>query len=221
MALHQGLFISVEGIDGAGKSTQMATVREWAYSKGWDKDDVVSVREPGGPPPNDKLREFFLEMKANDLTEAIEDVAILLVAKRTLWRKVIKPALVAGKVVIADRWTDTLYAYQGYGFEVGTYKIHRMLDLMDINLWPDVTVWIDTPVATARERMELGRGQSQMSPLDKKPPHFFERVRQGYFERAQEHVHRIIAVDGSLDTHEVSLRVRDALNARTRKFLHA
>jgi len=187
----KGRFITLEGIDGSGKSTQMgmlaATVRERAY-------DVVTTCEPGGTPLGVALRAAFLET-----TETVAPMAELLsfAADRAQHvEQLIRPSLAAGKIVISDRYADATFAYQGAGRGFSEDKVKQVIELATDGLRPDLTLFFDIPVETAIVRM-AGRdeGHTKRNRMDDETAEFYSRVRDAYLGIAEREPGRFKVVD--------------------------
>jgi dTMP kinase len=188
----RGLFISFEGIDGAGKSTHIARVAELFRQAG---RAVVLTREPGGTPVSEKLRELVLHEPMDPLTEAL----LMFAARREHLVQVIEPALARGEVVLCDRFTDATFAYQGggRGFDWQVLgELERMVQaLPDGSLrQPDHTVWFDLDPLIAAERLASARMPDK---FESQPADFFAAVRAGYARRQDDMPSRFARIDAS------------------------
>ena len=188
----RGLFISFEGIDGAGKSTHIARVAELFRQAG---KAVVLTREPGGTPVSEKLRELVLHEPMDPLTEAL----LMFAARREHLVQVIEPALARGEVVLCDRFTDATFAYQGggRGFDWQVLgELERMVQaLPDGSLrQPDHTVWFDLDPLIAAERLASARVPDK---FESQPADFFAAVRAGYARRQDDMPSRFARIDAS------------------------
>ena len=188
----RGLFISFEGIDGAGKSTHIARVAELFRQAG---RAVVLTREPGGTPVSEKLRELVLHEPMDPLTEAL----LMFAARREHLVQVIEPALARGEVVLCDRFTDATFAYQGggRGFDWQVLgELERMVQaLPDGSLrQPDHTVWFDLDPLIAAERLASARLPDK---FESQPADFFAAVRAGYARRQDDMPSRFARIDAS------------------------
>ncbi|HAU57191.1 MAG TPA: dTMP kinase, partial [Comamonadaceae bacterium] len=179
-----GLFISFEGIDGAGKSSHIDALAAAFRAQG---RNVVCTREPGGTPLAEKLRAMLLHDSMDALTEAL----LVFAGRRDHLRTVIEPALVRGDVVLCDRFTDATFAYQGggRGFDWQSLSLLERLAQTGLALQPDLmrepdlTLWFDLAPAVAAARLAGARSPDRFEALDQA---FFERVAQGYARRAAE-----------------------------------
>jgi dTMP kinase len=188
----RGLFISFEGIDGAGKSTHIACVADLFRQAG---RAVVLTREPGGTPVSEKLRELVLHEPMDPLTEAL----VMFAARREHLVQVIEPALARGDVVLCDRFTDATFAYQGGGrgfdWQVLGQLEHMVQTLPDGTLrQPDLTVWFDLDPLIAAERLASARVPDK---FESQPADFFAAVRAGYARRQAEMPNRFARIDAA------------------------
>jgi len=203
-----GLFISFEGIDGAGKSSHIEALADWLRARG---RQVLLTREPGGTPLAEDLRALFLQREMDALTEAL----LVFAGRRDHLHRVIRPALARGEVVLCDRFTDATFAYQGAG---------RGMDLQvlaTLEQWvqqgpqglrqPDLTIWFDLPPATAAQRRAAAREADRFEQQDLD---FFERVRAGYAARAAAAPARFARIDASGTVDEVAAQLRELMEAR-------
>ncbi|HEY8856105.1 MAG TPA: dTMP kinase [Rugosibacter sp.] len=184
----RGRFITFEGIDGAGKSTQHAWLAEHLRSL---DHEVVATREPGGTPLGEKLRSLLLTEPMHIETEAL----LMFAARREHISHVIEPALARGAWVVCDRFVDASFAYQGGGRGLAWEKIAALRDWTLGDLQPDITFIFDIPVATAQER--LAKTSNQPDRFEQEKTAFFERVRTAYFRIAAENSHRVILIDAT------------------------
>ena len=170
----RGKFITLEGIDGAGKSTHLAWLAGLLRRRGLK---VVETREPGGTALGESLRNLLLNVPMHLETEAL----LMFAARREHLHKVISPALAAGDWVISDRFTDASYAYQGGGRGLPSERMQALETWVQGTLQPDLTLLFDVPVALARLRMG---SQSSLDRFEREGEEFYERVRAAYLERA-------------------------------------
>jgi len=196
-----GLFISFEGIDGAGKSSHIDGLAAAFRAQG---RTVVVSREPGGTPLAEKLRELVL----NDPMDALTESLLIFAARRDHLRSVIEPALARGEVVLCDRFTDATFAYQGGGRGFDTEVLSLLERLAqtglapDANLMrePDLTVWFDLAPEVAAQRLVGARVPDR---FESQPVEFFRRVVQGYAQRAAAAPHRFARIDAAQERHRV------------------
>ncbi len=207
-----GLFISFEGIDGAGKSTHINSVAELFRAQG---RRVTVTREPGGTPLAEKLRELVL----NDPMDAMTEALLVFAARRDHLQKVIEPALKAGDVVLCDRFTDATFAYQGGGrgfdLEMLSYleqHIQKTNDLVsNFVRQPDMTIWFDLAPEIAAERLIGARVPDK---FEAQPVEFFRKVAHGYTARANAFPQRFVRIDASQSRHKVWQQVTFAMVRR-------
>jgi dTMP kinase len=198
------LFISLEGGEGAGKSTQHARIVEWLESAGYD---VVETREPGGTPVSEQVRRVLLDTRNAGL-EPMAELLLMFAARAQLVQEVIRPALAAGKTVVCDRFADASYAYQGGGRGLGAETVAAVEEIVLQGLRPDLTLLFDVPVAQGMDRV-AGRGAADR--FESEARGFFERVRQAYLQRAAENPERFRVIDASGDEEQVWRQVEKAL----------
>lgn len=186
-----GLFISFEGIDGAGKSTHIDGLAAAFKAQG---RQVTLTREPGGTPLAEKLREMVLHDAMDSLTEAL----LIFAARRDHLRNVIEPALARGDVVLCDRFTDATFAYQGSGrgFDLGMLKqLEQWVQAIPTGLCqPDVTVWFELDPAIAAVRLAGARVPDR---FEAQPVEFFQKVSDGYAARARADAQRFVRLDAA------------------------
>ena len=205
-AMPRGLFVSLEGSDGCGKSTQIAMLRDWLEARGYE---VTLSREPGGCPISERIREIILSLDSRGMSAECE--ALLYAASRVEHvREVIEPALKMGKIVICDRFLDSSIAYQAYGRELGEAFIRQINAPAVKAVTPDVTLLLEVDRAAARARMAQG---APLDRLELEKEDFFARVQQGYDRLAQAEPGRVVRIDASRSIGEVFAQVRSAVDA--------
>ena len=212
----RGLFLSFEGIDGAGKSTHIETLAAAFRAAG---RQVTLTREPGGTPLAEKIRSLALHEPMDALTEAL----LMFAARRDHLRSVIVPALARGDVVLCDRFTDATFAYQGggRGFDWQSLSTLELLaqdakaleaDFIDKSLvQPDLTLWFDVPPAVAAERLAGARVPDK---FESQPVAFFDAVRAGYARRVAADPQRFARIDADQAREDVAVAVRAAFTDR-------
>jgi len=183
----QGRFITLEGIDGAGKSTHLSFIADLLTRRGVS---VRVTREPGGTRLGEKLRELLLDPKQTVHPDT--ETLLLFAARQEHLHSVIRPALAAGQCVVCDRFTDATFAYQGWGRGIDLTKLETLESWVQGQLQPDLTLYFDVPTEVARERIEATRTRDR---FEQEQQAFFERVRNGYLDRAARHPHRIRILD--------------------------
>ncbi len=203
----RGKFITLEGIDGAGKSSHVAFLRERIAAR---SVDAIVTREPGGTPAGEQLREMVLRAPMGVTAEAL----LMFAARSEHVAQVIEPALAAGRWVLCDRFSDATYAYQCGGHGLAREVFFALERAVHPALQPDVTFLFDLDPATAYERQ---RAQSR-SPdkFERETAGFFLRVREAYFERAREHPGRFRVIDASGPIEAVRERLAAAFDEALR-----
>lgn len=188
----RGLFITLEGGEGAGKSLQARALAQRFASKG---QAVVCTREPGGTPLGERLREIVLGVSSEDTyLDALTETLLFLAARAALVAEVIAPALERGQIVICDRFADSTRAYQGFGRDLDTATIDRMNEIATRGIRPDLTVLLDLPVEQGLARSQVSGESDRFS---REATAFHERVRQGYLTLARIEKDRWLVVDAS------------------------
>jgi dTMP kinase len=198
----RGRFITLEGVDGAGKSTHVAWIAEQLRGHG---HAVHVTREPGGTPLAEKLRELILTEPMDALTETL----LLFAARDDHVRTVIAPALAAGTWVLCDRFTDATFAYQGGGKGVPAELIAHLAQVSHNGLMPDLTLVFDCPYEVSRER--LGRTGRAPDRFERENRDFFDRVRQGYLGLARADAERIRILDATGSVDDIKKRIKEDL----------
>jgi dTMP kinase len=199
-------FISLEGVDGSGKTTQIALLASHLKASGLDP---VSVREPGGTPVSDQIRKLLLAPE-NAIAPAAE-LLLYSAARAQLVAQVIEPALQAGKVVIADRFGWSTLAYQGFGRGLDRDQIRSLFKIACGSIWPAHSFLLDIPVASMRARL-LAEGRPA-DRMENENAAFFERVRRGYLEIAAANADRFTVLDGSLAPEALHRAILDKMIA--------
>jgi dTMP kinase len=205
----QGRFITLEGIEGAGKSTVAKFVREWLQERGVR---VCLTREPGGTPLAERVRALVLDRQGEAITPVTE--TLLMFAARGLHvENLIRPALERGEWVICDRFTDATRAYQGSGRGVSSEWIEQLAAQVQRGLKPDCTLLLDLPVTTGLERVRQRSGVAPTDRFEEEPAKFFERVREAYLSLARAEPQRIRIVNASGTVQDVQMQVASVLEA--------
>jgi dTMP kinase len=197
----RGRFITLEGIDGAGKSTQVEFIAALLRDRG---AELVQTREPGGTPLGEELRKLVLHQPMTPRTETL----IVFAARAQHLAAVVEPALSAGKWVLCDRFTDATYAYQGGGRGVANDEIAALERLVHPGLQPDLTLLFDVPPDVAAARIA---GTRTADRFEQEQTQFFERVREIYLARARQYANRFVVIDGTLGALAVQRLVEERL----------
>jgi dTMP kinase len=194
-----GLFITFEGGEGVGKTTQLRRVAEWLRSRGVE---TLETREPGGTPRAERIRQMLLERDAEPMA-AKSELLLMFAARALHLANLIRPALERGAWVLCDRFTDATYAYQGGGRGVATREIDALAEIVHPGHWPDLTLLLDAPAATGMRRALARTGSPGPDRFESEALDFFERVRATYLARAQREPRRFRIVDASAETDAV------------------
>lgn len=200
--MRKGLFISVEGSDGSGKSTQIENIKHFFKDKGMD---IVFTREPGGTPIGEMLREIILDRDLKEMSDMTE--ALLYAAARAQHvSQVIKPALEDGKIVICDRFVDSSIAYQGYGRGLGE-PVAVINGFAIDGCMPDVTFLMKMDPRVGRRRIR----EEQQDRLEMEADDFHIRTFEGYLELERRYPERIVSIDASRSIEEIKLDIYSKL----------
>lgn len=202
---HTGRFITLEGLEGVGKTTNRDYVQSILSSQGID---ALVTREPGGTKLAEQLRHLLLHADAPVCAEA--EFLMMAAARKQHTVDVISPALQAGRWVLCDRYVDASYAYQGGGRELGANVVSGVHELLNIDIKPDLTFLLDMPIADGLKRMAQ-RGKPDR--IEQEKLSFFERARAAYLQRANDDPDRVKVLDASLSLPEVQKQVHTHLTA--------
>lgn len=192
-------FITLEGMDGAGKSTHIPSIIEMLKARG---REVVSTREPGGTPLGERLRELLLHEAMHAETETL----LMFAARREHIANVIVPALQRGAYVLSDRFTDATFAYQSGAKGVSANKVEILEQWVQEDLQPDITLLFDVPVEVSIARLAGARSPDK---FERESADFFTRIRNAYLERARKNPQRFRVIDGSKSLEEVAKAVKE------------
>ncbi|MDX8408320.1 MAG: dTMP kinase [Mariprofundaceae bacterium] len=213
--MKQGHFISFEGIDGCGKSTQLELTRQWLAAGGVE---VVATREPGDTPIGREIRALLLDGRFVPCAET--ELLLFLADRAQHVREMILPALERGAWVLCDRYSDSTLAYQLAARRLGdklsdSHALQDMLDFAECGVQPDMTLWFDLDIGTARERMQLRQKDGEKSTrLDDEAALFHQRVGEAFAKQCEAEPERIVRLDAALDITRLQQDVCAALIAR-------
>jgi dTMP kinase len=196
----RGRFITFEGIDGAGKSTQLAFLAEHLRGRG---HDVLVTREPGGTPLGETLRTLVLEVDMDPRTETL----IMFAARAEHLAQVIRPALTAGRWVVCDRFSDATFAYQSGGRQLPGADVETLERWVHPDLQPDRTLLVDVPPVVAAQRLAAARSADR---FEAEQTAFFDRVRAAYLLRVQREPSRFIVLDGTRTPAQLQQQIAEA-----------
>lgn len=198
--------ITLDGIDGAGKTTQLEVIRQWFAARGLP---VLFTREPGGTALGETLRGLLLD--AQGRVSLKTETLLMFAARQQHLDEVILPALAAGTHVVCDRFTDASYAYQGSGRGLGAEAVAVLEQWVQGGLRPDLTLVLDVPLATALARLNAGRDKDR---FEREDAAFFARVRDTYLQRAAAEPQRCVVVDSSRSKETVKAQIEAVLAER-------
>ncbi|NKB37025.1 MAG: dTMP kinase [Gammaproteobacteria bacterium] len=203
----QGLFITLEGIEGVGKTTQVDYVAELFRRK---NRTVTVTREPGGTSVGEAIREILLQGKDLDICDETE-LLLIFAARAQHLRRIIEPALARNEVVICDRFTDASLAYQGGGRGIDMARIKQLIDWLDGCIKPELTLLLDAPVETGLAR---AGSRGELDRFETETIEFFELIRQTYLKLARQEPERLSVIDASLDFDEVQAQIDAVIRSR-------
>ena len=198
--ISRGLFITVEGGEGVGKSTNIEYLEQHLKSQGVD---LVLSREPGGTPLAENIRRLLLQVGDEPVSE-ITELLLMFAARAQHIQQVIEPALAAGQWVLCDRFTDATYAYQSGGRGMAAATVQQLERLVQGELRPDYTLLLDAPVEVGMQR---ARGRGELDRFEREQLDFFHRVRNTYLKLAEESSGRYRIIDASLPLDQVQTQL--------------
>jgi dTMP kinase len=214
--MSRGLFITLEGLDGSGKTTQIKRLAAWMDRHGIQ---TVVTRQPGGTATGDRIRALLLDSGSTPLAPMTE-MALMFADRAQAIAEVIEPALQAGRVVLCDRFTDSTEAYQGGGRQLGSERVLELHRLVCGNLQPDLTLLLlptlDASLTRARRRNEkhaAKTGQDE-NRFEQEQGEFFRRVWEKYREIARREPERVVMIEGNLSIDEVHEQIVEAVSER-------
>jgi dTMP kinase len=214
--MSQGLFITFEGLDGSGKTTQIKRLAAWMRKRG---ADPVLTRQPGGTETGDRIRELLLNSRTSDLAPLTE-MALMFADRAQAIAEVIEPALAAGKTILCDRFTDSTEAYQGGGRQLGSDLVLAMHQLICGGLQPDLTLLLlpslERSLARARRRNDRAAENegADESRFEAEHEAFFQRVWEKYRAIAARDSERVVTIEGDLSIDEVQEQIIEAVTMR-------
>lgn len=210
MSVQPGLFITLEGVEGVGKTTNMTFVRDYLQRAGVD---LLCTREPGGTPLAEEIRQILL-CDRDEQVDAQAELLLIFAARAQHLHRVIQPALKAGQWVLCDRFTDATFAYQGGGRNLPLSVINQLETLVQNGRQPDKTFFLDLDVDIGLARAQ-GRGAPDR--FEKENRQFFERVREAYWQRVQQQPERFAVIDASVSLSEVQAQISMELDELLRR----
>jgi dTMP kinase len=208
------MFITLEGPDGSGKTSQIAPLAEFLRQEGYT---VLTTREPGGTPIGDQIRAVLMNLQNVEMQPRTE-ILLFQAARAQLVEQVIRPYLSQGGIVLSDRYADSTLAYQGYGQGGDLPTLRLLLDFATGSLKPDLTLLLDIDAADGLQRRKSGGGE--WNRLDANTLAYHERVRRGYLELAREDPQRWVVIDASQPPAQVQADLRAAILQRLKNRSH-
>ncbi len=204
----QGKFITLEGIDGSGKSTQIRMLSGELRLKGYN---VLTTAEPGGTPLGRRLRSAFLETEEN--VSPMAELLLFAADRSQHVELLIKPALAEGKIVISDRYADSTFVYQGAGRGFDEKIVNQVIKLATDGLKPDLTIFFDLSVAQAMNRLQSRTHEGEAkNRMDKEKAEFYERVRKAYLTLAEKEKKRFRVIEATASVSEIHAKVMEIVN---------
>ena len=211
----KGLFITFEGLDGSGKTTQLRRLADWLTSRNLS---VVTLRQPGGTALGDRIRSIILDSRTDvGHIAPLTEMALMFADRAQAIAEVIQPALNDGKIVLCDRYTDSTEAYQGAGRAIGSDEVLALHRIVCNNLQPDLTILllpdIEASLARARRRntrTTAAQGADE-SRFETENDDFYRRVHAGYQRIAHRDAHRVVAVEDNASIDAIQQRIREAI----------
>lgn len=200
----KGVFLTLEGSEGVGKSTNLAFIQEWLTGEG---HEPILTREPGGTPMAEEIRELLLSQREETVSEKAE-LLLMFAARAQHLDSKIRPALDLGRCVVSDRFTDATYAYQGYARGLNLDWIAQLESLVQQSLRPDLTILLDLSVDVAMARVS---SRGELDRFEQEKADFFEKVRQGYLARAKAEPQRFAVIDASQSLTDVQSDIAQVL----------
>ncbi|RBI69472.1 dTMP kinase [Vreelandella sulfidaeris] len=213
MMNQRGRFITLEGGEGVGKSTNVSFVAEWLEAQGLD---VVLTREPGGTERGEAIRALLLDPAPQEPLHVDAELLLMFAARAQHLAEKILPALARGAWVVCDRFTDATFAYQGGGRGIASERIAVLEKFVQQGLSPDLTLLLDMPQEAAKQRLEsrLRDRHEQRDRFEQEQADFFQAVREAYLARATEAPERFAVIDAQYALEEVQTQISQALTAR-------
>ena len=204
----KGIFITFEGIEGSGKSTQLSMLNKWLTNHDYD---VVATREPGGTKIGEKIRELLRSGSKDDVFSPRTELMLFEASRAQHMEEIVLPALNNGKIVLCDRFFDSTTVYQGVARAIDTDIVHILNDFSSFEKKPDLTIILDIDVDESMSR--LIKRETSKDRIEQEDRKFFENVRNGYLSLAQNN-ERFFVIDGTGDANSIQQKIRDELSKR-------
>ncbi|MCL4869454.1 MAG: dTMP kinase [Anaerolineae bacterium] len=205
------MFITFEGPEGSGKTTQIQLLTRYLQDQGYS---VIATREPGGTPIGDQIRACLHDVANTAMLPAAE-LLLYSASRAQLVGELIRPALSVGKIILCDRYADSTLAYQGYGRGLNLADLHQITRFATGGLQPDLTLLLDVDVEAGLARRQ--RGGQEMNRLDRETVAFHQRVRQGYFHLAQADPARWVVINADRPPQLVQAEIQQVVRGRIQK----
>jgi dTMP kinase len=202
------MFITLEGPEGSGKTTQARLLAAWLRDQGYQ---VTLTREPGGTDIGDQIR-GVLHDPENSAIDARTEILLYSASRAQHVAQRVRPALAAGEIVVSDRYADSTLAYQGYGRGLDLEALRRITGFATGGLTPDLTLYLDIPAEDGLQRRQLGGGE--WNRLDAEALEFHQRVRAGYLELVKQEPERWVVIHADRSVEEVQAEIRDVVQGR-------
>jgi len=202
------MFITLEGPEGSGKTTQARLLAAWLRDQGYQ---VTLTREPGGTDIGDQIR-AVLHDPENSAIDARTEILLYSASRAQHVAQRVRPALAAGEIVVSDRYADSTLAYQGYGRGLDLEALRRITGFATGGLTPDLTLYLDIPAEDGLQRRQLGGGE--WNRLDAEALEFHQRVRAGYLELVKQEPERWVVIHADRSVEEVQAEIRDVVQGR-------
>ena len=200
----KGILISIEGPDGAGKTTQISLLKQYLEQKGFA---CILTREPGGTKISEKIRHLILD-KENSKMGAVTEMLLYSAARAQLVHEVIRPALEEGKVIICDRYVDSSAVYQGIARNLGVDTVYEVNEYAIQGIWPDLTIHLDLE---AEEGIRRKKHQAELDRMELETMDFHKKVCEGYRILAKRDPKRIMTIDAMLSVEDIHERIKEQL----------
>ena len=210
--MQRGLFITFEGSEGCGKTTQIQRLATCLKER---NVPVLLTREPGGTPIGEEIRHLLKFSEANTAMKPETELLLFAASRAQIVRELIRPALNTGQTVIADRFMDSTTVYQGVARRIPPDTVQLINEFAVDECLPDITFLLDLDANTARERMQLrNQPQCMLDRMEQEPPEFYENVRAGYLRLARAEPERIFVVDAAMHMEEIEDKIRRILRGK-------
>ena len=206
--MNKQFFITIEGGEGAGKSTVIKILEQYLKEK---NVPITLTREPGGTEIAESIRQVLLDFQYKEKMAEDTELLLMFASRAQHIAQVIKPALAKGNVVLCDRFTDASFAYQGGGRGISEERIEALANWVQGDFWPDLTILLDIPIEVGFERIKA-RGVKDR--IEEEQMQFFESVRQCYLDRAAKYPNRFVVVDASQPLESVEKRLIEILEEK-------